>query len=135
MPNNDDPNSIDLSDLIKTFAEIKQENEQNPKWQKNNLEWALRTSEFISKKVCNDDEYAQHLYATLCNNEFVAPDVWEILTNKTWSCSWRYAGGVVADIRKEGDYLNWYCSGCEGDIFPEIEEDLNKIGWRVVRQP
>ena len=129
MTQNDRLNSIDLSDLIKTFAE----NEQNSEWQKNNLEWALHTSEVISKKVCNDDEYAQHLYATLCNNEFISPDVWEILKNKTWSCSWRYAGGIVADIRKEGDYLNWYCSGGEGDIFPEIEEDLNQIGWRVVR--
>ncbi|MFM1845778.1 MAG: hypothetical protein RIS19_251, partial [Actinomycetota bacterium] len=49
--------------------------------------------------------------AALCNNEFVKNDVWPILKDETWSCTWRYAGGVVSDIQEGDGYLDWYCSG------------------------
>ena len=78
----------------------------------------------MTKKILGDVVYAQNLYAALCNNDFQRLEMWPILAGKTWHCSWRYAGGVVADIRKEGDYLNWYCSGIrdwprQGEKTPE----------------
>jgi hypothetical protein len=47
-----------------------------------------------------------------------------------YSCSWRYAGGVVADIRDVGeDYINFYCSGNEGHVDAEVLDDLSNFGW------
>jgi hypothetical protein len=123
------------------------------------LENDLRSTEWIIEKVKSDKVYAQHLYAAMCNNDFQRNDVWPILTGKTWSCSWRYSGQIIAKIRGEGDYLDWYCSGivgedleqwdilsddskkriletkahvAESDVTDEIRKDLFKLGWIVL---
>lgn len=124
------------------------ERENDPKWQKNNLEYDLRTSEWIVEK-CRSDVYAQNLYAALCNNTFTRNDIWPILKEQIWHCSWRYAGGIVAHLRGEGDYIDWYCSGIrhagpgdteedsvigyvtESIVTDEIRDDLLKLGWLV----
>lgn len=120
---------------------------------KPDLESDLIKSEFIVEK-CKDDIYAQNLYAALCNNEFIRSDLVSYLKEEKWSCSWRYAGGIIADIRKEGDYMDWYCSGIincdepdeeieeeilktkkyvgESVVTDEIRNDLKKIGWNVL---
>lgn len=112
-------------------------------WTVNNLEYDLRSTEWIVEKVRADSIYAQHLYAALCNNDFQKLDVIPILTDSVWSCSWRYAGGIVADLRGEGDYVDWYCSGIsdgsgittsyasEGTVTYSVEQDLRKLGWVV----
>jgi hypothetical protein len=133
--------------------------ESDPKWAENNLEYDLRTVDWVAEK-CRDRVYAQHLYAALCDNEFMKNEVWTILLDKNWSCSWRYAGGIIANIRQEGDYVDWYCTGSyfdlrqeeelaslsldeqalykecqayvgEGQITDEIRQDLFKLGWIV----
>jgi hypothetical protein len=121
--------------------------EQEDTWTKDNLEYDLLSSDYIVEK-CQNERYAQNLYAALCNNEFIKVEMWNILIDKKWSCSWRYAGGIIADIRKEGDYLDWYCSGIhekdesdtntrqymsEGLVSDEIREDLLNIGWSVAQ--
>jgi hypothetical protein len=120
----------------------------DPLWQENNLEYDLRSVDWILEKVRNNDTYAQNLYAAMCNNDFIKNDVWPILTEKTWGCSWRYAGGIIADMRQTGDYIDWYCSGIgdglgngdinndksyvpEGLITDEVHDDLIKLGWIV----
>ena len=85
--------------------------ENDPEWRKDNLEYDLRTNEYMVNKVRTDEVYAQHLYAALCNNDYQKNDVWPILQDKRWSCSWRYAGGILANMCGEGDYMDWYCSG------------------------
>lgn len=98
-----------------------------------NLEYDLRSSPEILTKARNSKVYSQNLYAALCNNRFFYGD-------KEWVCSWRYAGGIVADMRQEGDYIDWYCSGIssgidgyvgEGFATEEIKLDLAKIGWII----
>lgn len=118
-------------DLFNMFSEQKSVEESNENWAKNNLEYDLRTSELIINKVRSSREYGKQLYSTLCNNEFIKREMWEILTEHTWSCSWRYAGGILADIMGEGDYMDWYCSGDEGHVFENIEDDLYSLGWIV----
>jgi hypothetical protein len=115
----------------------------------NDLEYDLRTSEYMLKKVRESDTYAQNLYAAMCNMQFQRLDVLPILKNQRWSCSWRSSGGIIADMRQQGDYIDWYCSGMgeglgngdldgtkqyvsEGYITDEIKEDLNKLGWLPV---
>lgn len=130
-------------DLWKTDAEIKEENLKNLEWQKNNLEYDLLSADWILEKVRNSDTYAQNLYAALCNNEFIKNEVWPILKEDTWGCSWRYAGGMIADMQEKGDYMDWYCSGIfdpatpskkyvsESIVTDEIKDDLLKLGWLV----
>lgn len=107
------------------------EREQDPEWQKDNLEYVLRTTDWILEKVRGSEDYARALYAAMCNTDFIKNDVWPILTDKTWSCSWRYAGGIIADMIGKGDYIDWYCSGNEGIVTDEVRDDLLKLGWIV----
>lgn len=99
----------------------------------NDLEYDIRNTEWLARKIKGSREYAGDLYGALCNNMFQKNDVWPILQDKTWSCSWRYAGGIVADIIGEGDYMDWYARGNESIITEEIEQDLDKIGWMILR--
>ena len=121
----------------------------DPAWQKNNMEYDLRSSEWMCANARASDTYAQNLYAAMCNNDFQKLDVVPILKEETWSCSWRYSGGVIADMLGKGDYIDWYCSGIgeglgngdpdhvkgyipEGCITDEIRNDLQRLGWVVV---
>ena len=113
-----------------------------------NLEWDIMNCEWMVDKIRTSNVYAQNLYAAMCNNEFQKLDVLPILKNQTWGCSWRSAGGIIAEIQQQGDYLNWYCSGImspeeedggtktgyvsESVVTDEIEKDLKKIGWIVI---
>lgn len=125
----------------------------DPEWQKNNMEYDLRTTDWILEKVRTSDNYAQNLYAAMCNNDFQKLDVVPILKDQRWSASWRYAGGIIADMRQKGDYIDWYCSGIRNDgyqddlasitpgqyvsesvVTDEIREDLKRLGWVVVDQ-
>ena len=78
-----------------------------------------------------DDSYAQALYAALCNMRWKKD-------GEVYSCSWRYAGGLVAEMRgstENMNYLEFYCSGIEdgsekeGYVRCDIEDDLNSMGW------
>ena len=103
------------------------------------------------EKVRASDTYAQNLYAAMCNNEFQKREVMPILKDQTCSYSWRYSGGIIADMREQGDYIDWYCSGIgdglgngdsdgtkgyvgEGVVTQEIEDDLYRMGWVVVQR-
>ena len=135
-------------EFLLSFEQQKIEREQDPAWQQNNLEYDLRSSDLIVEKARARESYAQNLYAALCNNEFVQlTDTWNILKEKYWSCSWRYSGGIIADILETGDYIDWYCSGIDGDgdygsrpdgyvsegiVTAEIKEDLKTLGWVVI---
>lgn len=99
----------------------------------NNLEYDLRTSEWICEKAKQDATYAVNVYRALCNNVFQRADVWPILKDETWSCSWRYAGGIVADMIEDGDYLDFYCAGYEGTVTDEFAADLRQLGWIVLQ--
>lgn len=100
--------------------------ESDPEWQKNNLEYDLRNTRWICDKAKASESYAQNIYAALCNQDWQKNDVWPLLKGETYSCSWRYAGGIVADMREDGDYINWYCSGISGSVSDEEFRDMTK---------
>ena len=75
------------------------------------LERDMKDARWFVDKVRASEGYAQNVYAALCNNAFQKLEVMPVLKDEVWSCTWRYAGGLVADIRCEGDYMDWYCSG------------------------
>ena len=152
----------DYLDLYKSARQQDEENMVDPKWKKDNLEYDLRATEWILEKVRGDDVYAQNLYAAMCNNEFIKREMWPILKDQRWSCSWRHSGGIVADMQEKGDYIDWYCSGIrdtrtlseseianlteqeqfaykagqgyvgESVVTDEIKDDLYKLGWLVL---
>ena len=76
-----------------------------------NLERDMKNTAWFVAKVQASESYAQNVYAALCNNEFQKLELMPILKDQVWGCSWRYAGGLVANLRCEGDYMDWYCSG------------------------
>ena len=139
----------DYTAMYKTWREQDAENLKDPEWQKDNLEYDLRSSEELCAKVKASDVYAQNLYAAMCNMTWQSREFWQEMKGETWSCSWRHAGGIIADMRESGDYIDWYCSGIggglgngdeggnkgyvpEGVVTEEIELDLNRLGWRPV---
>ena len=124
------------------------------------LEQDIKQCPSIVAKCKGDNAYAQNLYAALCNI------IWYKTTSflpvlkgdNEWSCTWRYAGGLVAEIRDVGeDYMDWYCSGIrgvpteqeymsmtdqekqvleqmqgyvpEGEVADQIAQDLKELGW------
>lgn len=97
------------------------------------MERDLLGSDFIADKCKASEDYAQNLYAALCNNYFARDGA-------RWSCSWRHAGSVVANLKGEGDYMDWYCSGIssfgnfvpEGVVTEEVRNDLTLLGWSVI---
>ena len=115
------------------------------------LEQDIRTCAWMMQKVRERENYAQNLYAAMCNNVFQRNEVWPRLKNEYWSCSWRSAGGLIARLRNEGDYMDWYCSGIgglgngdeigvkgyvpESVVTDEIRQDLFAIGWTVDPYP
>jgi hypothetical protein len=132
----------------------KQAKEADAEWCKNNLEYDLRSTKWICDKAKANEFYAQNLYAAMCNQDWQKNEVWPLLKGQTYSCSWRYAGGIVADMVEQGDYIDWYCSGIrggseltvpmpttltgdfvsEGHVTDEIRDDLFKLGWIPVDQ-
>jgi len=89
---------------------------------KADLELDLFKTQWIIEK-CKNINYAVDLYGALCNNRFFKND-------EKWTCSWRQAGGIIADIRNIGeDYLHFYCSGNESIVTSEIANDLLNLGW------
>lgn len=120
----EDPTDTEAIDTVEWNTQIKADvilKEQSEEWRQDNLEYDLRATQWILDKVRADDVYAQHLYAAMCNTDFTKNAVWPILQEKQWSCSWRRAGGIVADMQERGDYIDWYCSGIRGEDMSEAD--------------
>ena len=115
-----------MIEFYKSWEERRRELEATAEWKQDNMEYDLRSTKWICDKAKTSEAYAQNLYAAMCNNEFTKNDVIPILTDKRWSASWRSAGGIVANMVEEGDYIDWYCSGIRGDISDEEYNDLTK---------
>lgn len=149
MEGKGEPASEDYLDYFDKILEQHNHKFDDPASRVNNMEWDLVTTDWILEKVRGDNVYAQNLYAAMCNNDFQKLDTMPILKGETWSCSWRYAGGIVAHMRQQGDYIDWYCSGingayehepdtrtrgevAEGCVTDEIRQDLLALGWAVL---
>jgi hypothetical protein len=127
--NLDDPNVKAMIEMYNSWALRDEEALTDTKWQENNMEFDMRSADWMVDKVRESRVYAQNLYAAMCNNEFQQLKVWPILKDDRWSASWRHAGGIVADMRGEGDYIDWYCSGIRND-----DENLNDFEFSNLTQ-
>ena len=127
----DDPNVKAMIEMYNSWSLRSYENQTDTDWQQNNMEFDMRSADWMVAKVRESRVYAQHLYAAMCNNEFQEFDMWPILKDQRWHASWRSAGGIVADMRGEGDYIDWYCSGIRN---PDPLEDGEWEGWTLEQQ-
>ncbi len=156
-------------DYLNMFQKMLEDHDRkfdDPEARKNSMEYDLLSAEWICQKTRESNRYAQNLYAAMCNNDFrqlpkhTPEDLVKALAEDMprWGCSWRYAGGIIADMREEGDYIDWYCSGIGGEIgggseydpeaeqaqlarqgyvaesvvTDEIRADLQRLGWEVI---
>ncbi len=71
--------------------------------------------------------FAALLCGALCNTQWK-----HTASGAEWSCSWRSAGGIVAALRGEGDYLDWYCSTGEGLVDEQVLAEILALGWELV---
>ncbi|MGD2073220.1 MAG: hypothetical protein PVG65_07010 [Candidatus Thorarchaeota archaeon] len=72
-----------------------------------------------------DLEFATNVYRALCNMQWK-----HVESGYTYGCTWRAAGGVVANIRGLGEkYTEFYCSGREGEVDLEVKYLLKEMGW------
>ena len=124
-PENDEDTRA-MVEMYESWDRDRSEAEADPEWHVNNMESDLRGTDWIVAKVRASEAYAQNLYAAMCNNDFQRIDVWPVLKNETWGCSWRSAGGIVANMRGEGDYIDWYCSGIRNDLSDEEYQAMTK---------
>lgn len=92
------------------------------------LEKDLLHSAELKKKIRGSRTLAENWYAAFCNNEFYLTED----TSVRWTCSWRYAAKILADVHQEGDYFDWFLSGNEGKIVDAVRDDLFSLGWSVI---
>lgn len=115
------------------------------------LEEDIKNDAIIMAKLQNDT-YAQNVYAAVCNMRWQPQEVWSVLKDEYWSTTWRGAGGMVADLRNcNEDYMDYYCSGIngddldetdvrygfmpEGEVTEEVLADFVRLGWRPFPWP
>lgn len=110
------------------------------------LEAEMKSSPEIIK-LLKDDAIAHLFYAALCNMQWEKIDFCdteEAIVHRLkgenpalWSCTWRYAGGIIAAIRDEHystneDYMDFYCGGEEGIVSDTVRDALFALKWRPV---
>lgn len=94
-----------------------------------------------------DKNVAIEFYSAMCNMRWrkiiTIPEDEQIIEklkgidSTIWSCSWRSAGGIIADIRHynyntKEDYMDFYCSGNEGLVSNLVMECFGRMGWTPV---
>lgn len=96
------------------------------------MEFDMLSSDAM-RVAAEDDGFAQALYAAMCNVDWRKQG-----SARRWHCSWRHAGGIVADLRDKGEiYIDFYCSGmgtpdgaAEGVVTDAVADALGRLGWR-----
>lgn len=69
----------------------------------------------------------------------IANVTWRHEGGSRFSCTWRYAGDIAADLYQEGGveddrykYMEFYCSGNEGTVDEEVEKTMSNFGWEPI---
>ena len=84
----------------------------------------------LKNRIAKDKQFAKDVYNALCNTR------WKKIGNSrnVYSCSWRYAGGLIATMRGntgQMNHMDFYCSGREGMVTEEIEKIFYTFGWVI----
>lgn len=81
-------------------------------------------AEAFGERIKTDDAFCVDLWCALANVDWYHP-----ASGTEFSCSFRCAGGIIAEIRGSGGYMDWYCSGPAAEVSDFIRRSLKKRGW------
>jgi hypothetical protein len=85
--------------------------------------------------------HPEHVYRAWCNVAWVPTgsphqtwaDAHDDLDWDAFSLSWRSAGEYVATLRDRGEsYMDFYCSGREGQVSDRVRQAMAQVGLRPV---
>jgi hypothetical protein len=79
--------------------------------------------DLFGEKIKSDEEFCKNVWSALSNK------IWTNADGAEFSCTFRYAGGLIADIRGSGGYMDWYCSAPYATVTKEIESGMGGLGW------
>lgn len=77
----------------------------------------------LGMRLRDDEKTCRSMWAALANMG------WRHKNGDTAGYSFRAAGDLIAAIRGQGDYMDWYCSGPYATVSDEIEEAMAREGW------
>lgn len=82
----------------------------------------------LAARARTERDFSVELYGALCNAE------WCHDNGSRWrGGSWRYIAEFVAHLRGRGeDYLEFYCSGGEGEISARVADAMARLGWHGI---
>ena len=86
----------------------------------------LTIERLFGERVRMDAALAVELWSALANIDWHGPD------GAMVQYSLRDAGSMVAWIREDGDYMDWYGSGPARVVSPWIDDELAAEGWSWV---
>jgi hypothetical protein len=87
-----------------------------------------------------EDIISKYLGERMKTDAALCSRIWSSLANVNWyfikssqlivcGYSFRAAGGMIADIRQQGDYMDWYCSGPYQTVDEEFRKIMKKEGF------
>ena len=85
--------------------------------------FALTMHRLFGERMKTDEEFCKQVWSSLANVD------WTHVDGDKGDYSFRSAGGLISDIREEGCYMDWYCSGPDGVVSEEIATALAAEGW------
>ncbi len=111
----------DLKTIIRMNDESVDDDEEM-----HSLELELYQAKHLVRRCQRDpDGFARDLYRALCNVTWKHVDGVD-----TYSCSWRYAGGIVSTMAYGLDeHMMFYACGNEGTVSDDVLTELVKLGW------
>lgn len=78
-------------------------------------------ADLFGEKMKSSDEFCSEIWSALANT------LWKHesfkVSEEEYGCSFRYAGGLIAEI------IDWYCSGPYATVSNEIDLAMKAIGW------
>lgn len=74
-------------------------------------------------RIKDDPLFCANMWSALANVD------WHHTSGDTAGYSFRAAGDLIASIRGEGDYMDWYCSGPYATVTEEIRAGMLAEGW------
>lgn len=94
----------------------------------------LLNDQFISELIL-DPKYAQKLYSALCDNTIICLNK----RKNIGEFSYRKSAEIVSNMRNVHvhmghiieSYSDYYMTGNEGMVFPEVRDQLERLGYSV----